>query len=63
MTNTGNLKLATRGDREIVMTRTFDAPRNLVFDAFTKPELVDHVSDRARTGEQQFDDLQAVGLG
>ena len=40
MTNTGNLKLATRGDREIVMTRTFDAPRTLVFDAFTKPELV-----------------------
>src|SRR5258706_16283139 len=40
MTNTGNLKLATRGDREIVMTRTFNAPRTLVFDAFTKPELV-----------------------
>jgi uncharacterized protein YndB with AHSA1/START domain len=34
------LKLATRGDREIVMTRVFDAPRTLVFDAFTKPELV-----------------------
>src|SRR3981189_3120468 len=40
MTNAGNLKLTTRGDREIVMTRPFDAPRNLVFDAFTKPELV-----------------------
>jgi uncharacterized protein YndB with AHSA1/START domain len=40
MTNTGNLKLTTRGDREIVMTRVFDAPRRLVFDAFTKPELV-----------------------
>ena len=40
MTNAGNLKLTTRGDREIVMTRTFNAPRNLVFDAFTKPELV-----------------------
>jgi uncharacterized protein YndB with AHSA1/START domain len=34
------LKVTTRGDREIVMTRTFDAPRRLVFDAFTKPELV-----------------------
>jgi uncharacterized protein YndB with AHSA1/START domain len=34
------LKLTTRGDREIVMTRVFDAPRTLVFDAFTKPELV-----------------------
>ncbi len=34
------MKLTTRGDREIVMTRVFDAPRKLVFDAFTKPELV-----------------------
>jgi uncharacterized protein YndB with AHSA1/START domain len=34
------LKMTTGGDREIVMTRTLDAPRRLVFDAFTKPELV-----------------------
>jgi uncharacterized protein YndB with AHSA1/START domain len=40
MMNTGNLKLTTSGDREIVMTRVFQAPRRLVFDAFTKPELV-----------------------
>lgn len=40
MTNPGNLKLTTRGDREIVITRAFDAPRKLVFDAHTKPELV-----------------------
>ena len=40
MMNTGTLKIAAHGDREIVMTRVFDAPRNLVFDAFTKPELV-----------------------
>lgn len=40
MTNPGNLNLTTRGDREIVITRAFDAPRKLVFDAFTKPELV-----------------------
>jgi uncharacterized protein YndB with AHSA1/START domain len=40
MTNPGNLKLTTRGDREIVITRAFDAPRKLVFDAFTKPGLV-----------------------
>jgi uncharacterized protein YndB with AHSA1/START domain len=38
--NTGNLKVEARGDREIIMTRAFNAPRNLVFDAFTKPELV-----------------------
>jgi uncharacterized protein YndB with AHSA1/START domain len=40
MGNTGALKVSTRGDREIVMTRVFDAPRRLVFDALTKPELV-----------------------
>jgi uncharacterized protein YndB with AHSA1/START domain len=38
--STGNLKLTTRGEREIVMTREFNAPRRLLFDAFTKPELV-----------------------
>ena len=27
-------------DTEITITRTFDAPRALVFDAFTKPEMV-----------------------
>jgi uncharacterized protein YndB with AHSA1/START domain/effector-binding domain-containing protein len=36
----GTLSVAARGDREIVMTRAFDAPRPLVFDAFTKPEFV-----------------------
>ena len=40
MTNLETLKLTTKGDREIVMTRDFNAPRRLVFDAFTKPELV-----------------------
>ena len=40
MRNSGNLKLTASGDREIVMTRVFDAPRNLVFDAYTKPELL-----------------------
>jgi len=36
----GNLKLTTSGDREVVMTRAFDAPRRLVYDAHTKPDLV-----------------------
>jgi uncharacterized protein YndB with AHSA1/START domain len=36
----GQLKLTTPSDREIAMTRVFDAPRQLVFDAHTKPELV-----------------------
>lgn len=40
MKDSGALTITTRGDREIVMTRVLNAPRNLVFDAFTKPELV-----------------------
>jgi len=40
MKNTGTLKLVTRGDREIVMTRVFDAPRELVFEAMTQPALL-----------------------
>jgi uncharacterized protein YndB with AHSA1/START domain len=40
MPNTGNLKVTTGGDREILMTRAFNAPRRLVFSALTKPELV-----------------------
>jgi len=40
MTNPETLKVTAPGDREIVMTREFNAPRRMVFDAFTKPELV-----------------------
>ena len=40
MHNTGNLKLTTPSDREVMMTRVFDAPRALIFDAMTKPELL-----------------------
>ena len=36
----GALQIAASGEREIVMTRVFNAPRQLVFDAHTKPELV-----------------------
>jgi uncharacterized protein YndB with AHSA1/START domain len=38
--NPGRLTLTTPTDREIVMTRVFNAPRKLVFDAMTKPELL-----------------------
>ena len=34
------LKVTTPTDREIVMTRIFDAPRALVFEALTKPALL-----------------------
>ncbi len=40
MKRAATLQLTTPSDREIVMTRVFDAPRKLVFDAHTKPELV-----------------------
>jgi uncharacterized protein YndB with AHSA1/START domain len=40
MKNTGTLKLTTPSEREIMMTRVFNAPRHLVFEAFTKPELL-----------------------
>jgi uncharacterized protein YndB with AHSA1/START domain len=40
MKNTGTLKVSLPTEREVVMTRVFDAPRRLVFDALTKPELL-----------------------
>jgi uncharacterized protein YndB with AHSA1/START domain len=40
MRNTGTLQVTTPGAREIVLTRVFDAPRHLVFEAFSKPELL-----------------------
>ena len=40
MKSTGALQLTTPTEREIVLTRAFEAPRHLVFDAFTRPELV-----------------------
>lgn len=33
-------KVTTPSDCELEVTRTFDAPRKLIFDALTKPELV-----------------------
>ena len=36
MKNLEGLKLVTRGEREIVMKRELNAPRRLVFHAFTK---------------------------
>lgn len=36
------LQVTTPSDLEIVMTRGFDAPRDLVFEVWTKPEHVRH---------------------
>ena len=38
--NSGALKVTTPSDREVAMTRVFDAPRRLVFKAWTTPELM-----------------------
>jgi len=40
MSPTDSLKITMPTDREIVMTRVFDAPRRLIFDAWTKPQHV-----------------------
>ena len=34
------MTITTSGDRELVITRRFQAPRKLVWDAHTKPELI-----------------------
>ncbi|HYC77409.1 MAG TPA: SRPBCC family protein [Planctomycetota bacterium] len=40
MSTKGAFKLAASGDRDIVITREFAAPRRLVGDAWTRPELL-----------------------
>ena len=40
MKNIGTLTVATPTPEQIVLTRVFNAPRTLVFDAFTKPDLL-----------------------
>lgn len=40
MKNTGTLKVTTPSDREIALTRVFDAPRELVYEAFRNPEML-----------------------
>lgn len=40
MTKTAALKVTTPTEREVVVTRVLDAPRTMVFDAHTQPELV-----------------------
>jgi uncharacterized protein YndB with AHSA1/START domain len=40
MSTTGKLTITAPGDRELVMTRVFDAPRRMVYEALTKPELI-----------------------
>ena len=37
----GTLEITLPSDREVRMTRDFDAPRTLVFEAHTKPDLLE----------------------
>lgn len=38
--SSGKLQVTLPSDKEILLTRVFDAPRRLVFEALTKPEYV-----------------------
>jgi uncharacterized protein YndB with AHSA1/START domain len=40
MNQAGTLQITTPTDREIVMSRVFNAPRSLVFEAMADPELL-----------------------
>lgn len=40
MSNARTVNVTTPSDREIVITRNFDAPRRMVWDAMTRPELL-----------------------
>ncbi len=42
MKNIGTVKITTPTDRDIVITRIFDAPRTVVFEAWTNAEHVAH---------------------
>ena len=39
-TDNKEMKMELRGEKEVVLTRYFAAPRELVFDCHTKPELM-----------------------
>ena len=41
MKKSETFNITAHGNREILVTRLFDAPRRLVFDAYTKPELIE----------------------
>jgi len=40
MKNTGTLSVDLPSDREVALTRVFKAPRHLVYEAFSKPEIL-----------------------
>ena len=40
MTSSGTAKVTLPADRQILITREFDAPKHLVYRAWTEPDLV-----------------------
>ena len=50
-------------DRELVVTRTFDAPAHIVFDAWTKPELLKRWWAPKSFGVSLFECEQDVRVG
>ena len=50
---TETLQVTTPTEREIVMSRVFDAPRELVFEAWTKPELLKRWLGSATAGSSR----------
>ena len=50
-------------DREIVVTRTFDAPAHIVFDAWTKPDLLSRGWAPKSFGVSLFECEQDVRVG
>ena len=65
MSHSRTITVTARGDRELVITRRFNAPRQKVFDAHTRPELI----KRWMTGPENWTlpvceiDLRAGGKG
>lgn len=59
---THKLQVTMPSDRELVMTRVFDAPRNLVFRVFTDPEAIPHWwGERAHATTVDHYDFQVGG--
>jgi hypothetical protein len=43
--NIGTLKVTAPTDREVALRRVFDAPRHLVFEAFSNPDMRSRLRD------------------
>jgi len=62
MTENITVTIETPTDREVVVTRVFDAPRQLVFDALTRPDLIKRWYRRIEMSRRP-PDLPTIVLG